>query len=152
MGIIIAIIIAIVLFYLIKVAIKANKSNVAVDRVSPAEVSPVKPIQEIAWPPVAAGYFYNEMVGMYNIGITLADFGIYKGYAVAETNNPHDKFAVGIHRSSDNKLVGYIPREFRGVSNKELHESLLAKGGKTDVIFKISGSEHRTYGAVYIKE
>lgn len=49
MGIIIAIIIAIVLFYLIKVAIKANKSNVAVDPVSPAEVSPAKPIQEIAW-------------------------------------------------------------------------------------------------------
>lgn len=35
MGIIIAIIIAIVLFYLIKVAIKANKSNVMVDPVSP---------------------------------------------------------------------------------------------------------------------
>ena len=73
------------------------------------------PSEEIEFPP--SGYFYYEMVGMYYHGVTPKDFGIFKGKAIAETNNPKDKFAVGIYRNGDNKLVGYIPKYFRGVSN-----------------------------------
>lgn len=102
-------------------------------------------------PSSGEGYFYYEMVGMYNIGIRPDDFGIYKGYAVAETNNPHDKHAVGIYRKGDNKLVGYVPREFRGESNKILHEKIAEKDGSVDAVFKITGSPQRTYGSVYIK-
>lgn len=179
MGIIIAIIIAIVLFYLIKVAIKANKSNVAVDPVSPHQkeikenevpiykkVSPEEmqsarerriqnqPIKtEIIdqTPSNAEGYFYYEMVGMYYNNVSPDDFGIYRGYAVAETNNPYDKYAVGIYRKGDNKLVGHTPRDFRGESNKILHERITEKGGTVEAVFKIQGGDSRTYGSVYIK-
>lgn len=91
------------------------------------------------------------MVGMYYHGVTPKDFGIFKGKAIAETNNPKDKFAVGIYRDGDNKLVGYIPKDFRGVSNEKIHEEITESGGSRDVVFKISGSEKRCYGTVYIK-
>lgn len=103
-------------------------------------------------PSSGEGYSYYEMVGMYNIGIRPNDFGIYKGYAVAETNNPHDKHAVGIYRKGDNKLMGYVPREFRGESNEMLHRKILYQGGVVDSVFKIQGSAQRCYGSVYIKE
>lgn len=81
------------------------------------------------------------MVGMYYHGVTPKDFGIFKGKAIAETNNPKDKFAVGIYRDGDNKLVGYIPKDFRGISNEKIHKEITESGGSRDVVFKISGSE-----------
>ena len=101
------------------------------------------PSEEIEFPP--SGYFYYEMVGMYYHGVTPKDFGIFKGKAIAETNNPKDKFAVG------NKLVGYIPKDFRGVSNEKIHKEITESGGSREVVFKISGSEKKCYGTVYIK-
>ena len=107
------------------------------------------PSEEIEFPP--SGYFYYEMVGMYYHGVTPKDFGIFKGKAIAETNNPKDKFAVGIYRNGDNKLVGYIPKDFRGVSNEKIHKEITESGGSREVVFKISGSEKKCYGTVYIK-
>lgn len=107
--------------------------------------------EEVKIPSNADGYFYYEMVGMYYHGITPKDFGIFKGKAVAETNNPKDKFAVGIYRAGDNKLVGYIPKDFRGTSNEKIHKEITESGGSREVVFKISGSERRCYGTVYIK-
>ena len=96
------------------------------------------PSEEIEFPP--SGYFYYEMVGMYYHGVTPKDFGIFKGKAIAETNNP-----------KDNKLVGYIPKDFRGVSNEKIHKEITESGGSREVVFKISGSEKKCYGTVYIK-
>ena len=109
------------------------------------------PSEEIKIPSNADGYFYHEMVGMHYRGITPKDFGIYKGKAVAETNNPNDKFAVGIYGDGDNKLVGYIPKDFRGTSNEKIHKEITESGGSREVVFKISGNENRCYGTVYIK-
>lgn len=102
-------------------------------------------------PSNAEGYFYYEMVGMYYHDVKPSDFGIYKGYAVAETNNPHDKYAVGVYRKGDDKLVGYAPKEFQGKSNKELHEEITEKGGIVDAVFKITGNIQRAYGSMYLK-
>lgn len=107
------------------------------------------PSEEIKIP--SSGYFYYEMVGMHYHGITPKDFGIFKGKAIAETNNSKDKFAVGIYRDVDNKLVGYIPKDFRGTSNEKIHKEITEGGGSREVIFKISGNENRCYGSVYIK-
>lgn len=100
---------------------------------------------------IPPGYFYHEMVGMYYRGITTKDFGVFYGRAVAQTNNPEDKYAIGIYRNSDNKLVGYIPRA-EGEAKEELHKILLYYGGSTEAIFRIQGYSTRCYGAVYIKE
>lgn len=108
--------------------------------------------KEVSFPPSEQGYSYHEMVGMYHRGVTPSDFGAYEGRAVAETNNPHDKFAVGIYRNRDNKLVGYIPKEERGESNEYLHRKILYNGGSAKAVFKIQGSAQRSYGTVYIKE
>lgn len=107
--------------------------------------------KEIAFPPTEIGYEYSEMVGMYNIGITENDYGIFDGYAIAEANNSYDKFAVGIHRSKDRKLVGYIPRDFRGKSNEVVHREISSIGGMAEAVIKITGSTQRSYGSVYIK-
>lgn len=101
---------------------------------------------------IPEGYFYHEMVGMYYRGITEKDFGVYEGVAVAETNNSNDKFAVGIYRKKDNKLIGYVPKEERGISNEILHRKIRYNGGSVKAFFKIQGSTSRSYGAVYIKE
>lgn len=113
---------------------------------------PSKKIEKIEQTPSSAeGYLYYEMVGMYNIGIQPSDFGIYKGYAVAQLNNCYDKYAVGIYRKGDDKLVGYVPKEFQGKSNQVIHKEIAEKGGTVEAIFKIQGNEHRAYGSVYIK-
>lgn len=116
-----------------------------------ANKTALKPDRLDSTPSNEDGYFYYGMVGMYNIGIKPSDFGIFKGYAVAETNNPYDKYAVGVRRKGDDKLVGYAPREFQGKSNELLHREILEKGGMVDVVFKISGNAQGAFGAMYIK-
>lgn len=143
---IVAISIIVILGLIIKYAI-TNKEG---EQISTSNhTTPSAPPEEVTIP--SSGYFYYEMVGMHYHGITPKDFGIFKGKAIAETNNPKDKFAVGIYRDVNNKLVGYIPKDFRGVSNEKIHKEITEGGGSREVIFKISGSEKRCYGTVYIK-
>lgn len=148
MEIIIAIAIIVGLGFIIKLAISDKKEA----QINTADhKTPSTPAEEVSIPSNADGYFYYEMVGMYYHGVTPKDFGIFKGKAIAETNNPNDKFAVGIYRDGDNKLVGYIPKDFRGISNEKIHKEITESGGSREVVFKISGSEKRCYGTVYIK-
>lgn len=134
---------------LIILVLKIAKPNL--DAPSSVDNQPIAstPTEEIEFPP--AGCIYYEMVGMYYHGVTPKDFGIFKGKAIAETNNPKDKFAVGIYRDGDNRLVGHLPKDFRGVSNEKMHKEITDSGGSRDVVFKISGNENRCYGTVYIK-
>lgn len=146
--IVIGIIIA-VLYFVTKAVIGgvANKSNSqSSTETQSAPIQRQEP-EEVVFPPTDHGYGYSEMVGMRNLGVTSTDSGVYEGYAIAEMNNKYDKFAVGIHRSKDGKLVGYIPRDFRGESNEGTHRAISAIGGKAKAVIKLSGN----YGSVYIK-
>lgn len=146
--IIIAIIIA-VLYFGAKAAIGGAENKSSSQSNTESQFTPIQKQEpkEVAFPPIVPGYGYSEMVGMRNLGITSNDSGVYEGYAIAETNNKYDRFAVGIHRSKDGKLVGYIPRDFRGESNEGTHRAISAIGGKAKAVIKLYGN----YGSVYIK-
>lgn len=145
MEILILLIITGLIILAIKIVMTSPKGASSTDN----QPSVSTPAEEIEFPP--SGCIYYEMVGMSHNGITPKDFGIFKGKAIAETNNPHDKFAVGIYRDGDNKLVGHLPKDFRGVSNEKMHKEITESGGSREVVFKISGNEKNCYGTVYIK-
>lgn len=146
--IIIAIIIA-VLYFVAKAAIGGapNSSEPQSNTASQSAPTQKQEPKELSFPPNEPGYGYSEIVGMRNLGVTPSDSGIYEGYAIAETNNSHDKFAVGIHRGKDGKLIGYVPKDFRGESNEGTHRAISAIGGRAKAVIKLSGN----YGSVYIK-
>lgn len=146
--IIIAIIVA-VLYFVAKAAIGGASNNNESQGNTASQSAPIQEQapKEVSFPPTEPGYGYSEIVGMRNLGVTPSDSGIYEGYAIAETNNSYDKFAVGIHRGKDGKLIGYVPRDFRGESNEGTHRAISAIGGKAKAIIKLSGN----YGSVYIK-
>lgn len=98
-------------------------------------------------------YSYYELVGMKFCKLTHNDIGVFDGYAFAEDNNEYDKYAVGIYRTDNNKLVAHVPKEFRGKSNKDLHEAITKIGGSTHARFQIKeGSTGALYGSAYIKD
>ncbi|MFR4677307.1 MAG: hypothetical protein ACLT8W_09620 [Bacteroides caccae] len=148
MEVVLILVVTAVVILAIKIAMTSPKESSNIQN-QPDKPNTPRPSEEIEFPP--SGYFYHEMVGMYYHGVTPKDLGIFKGKAIAETNNPKDKFAVGIYRNDDNKLVGYIPKDFRGVSNEKIHKEITESGGSREVVFKISGSEKKCYGTVYIK-
>lgn len=51
------------------------------------------------------------------------DMGVFHGKAVAQTNNPHDKYAVAIYNGIG-KHIGFAPRGYM-----TLHQSILDRGG-----------------------
>lgn len=51
------------------------------------------------------------------------DIGVFHGKAVAQTNNPHDKYAVAIYNGRG-KHIGFAPRGYM-----TLHQSILDRGG-----------------------
>lgn len=98
------------------------------------------------------GYSYTDIVGMQYRNLSQSDIGVHEAYAVAEKSNPHDKYAVGIYKKSNNKLVAFIPRDFRGVSNEIVHIAILERGGSVDARYKIiEGSGGRLYGNAYVQ-
>lgn len=97
-------------------------------------------------------YSYYELVGMKYRKLTRNDLGIFDGYAFAEDDNEYDKYAVGIYRKDNNKLIAYVPKDFRGKSNKDLHDKITNLGGSTPAKFRISESNGNLYGIAYIKE
>ena len=54
------------------------------------------------------GYCYYELGGMRYQALTGFDIGVHEGYAKAELNNRYDKYAVGVYREGDHKLMGYV--------------------------------------------
>lgn len=97
-------------------------------------------------------YSYYEIVGMQYRNLKKVDFGIHNcALAVAERQNPHDVFAVGIYRTDngDNKLVGYVPKD----QNIELHRYITDKcNGQTMATYKIWKRDDKIYGIAYIKD
>lgn len=55
------------------------------------------------------GYKKLNMVGMNYRGIDASDLGKFEGYALAQTNNIHDPYAIAIHRE-DGVHVGFLER------------------------------------------
>lgn len=107
MEVVLILVVTAVVILAIKIAMTSPKESSNIQN-QPDKPNTPRPSEEIEFPP--SGYFYHEMVGMYYHGVTPKDLGIFKGKAIAETNNPKDKFAVGIYRNDDNKLVGISPK------------------------------------------
>lgn len=69
------------------------------------------------------GYQKFTMVGMEHRCIGARALGKFEGYAVAQTDNPFDKYAIAIFRE-DAKHVGFLRRE-----NIKLHRYIAEQGG-----------------------
>lgn len=73
-----------------------------------------------------------------------SDVGGFLGYVRSDPNNPHDPDAIAIYRT-DNKLVGYIPRDEQGE-----YRSWSAKENLPCIGFIAEGDEVDLYGQVKI--
>lgn len=80
--------------------------------------------------------------------LTGFDIGVHEGYAKAELNNRYDKYAVGVYREGDHKLMGYVRRE----QNRELYEFMLNNNCIAKAKFRIWIHQGEIYGVAYIKE
>lgn len=69
------------------------------------------------------GYTYFPLVGMF-YHLNENNFGKFNGYAVAETDNQYDDYAVAIYDESGYK-IGYLPK-----GNKKTHSYILSQGGE----------------------
>ena len=69
------------------------------------------------------GYGYFGLVGMY-YNLTEDNYGKFNGYAVAETDNVCDDYAIAIYEENGHK-IGHLPK-----GNKKLHNYILNEGGK----------------------
>lgn len=156
MGLIITIVILAALFFIIKAAVKntdenenstSNQQNCTTNK-----QSTITPRSDERLPKPGNDYAYYELVGMKYRNLTANDLGIHSGYAFAEDDNEYDKYAVGIYRTDNNKLVAYIPKEFQGRSNRELHRKITKLGGSTPAEFRIWERNGNIYGCAYIKE
>ena len=94
------------------------------------------------------GYCYYELGGMKYQVLTGFDLGVHEGYAQAETGNPYDKYAVGVYKAEDDKLIAYVRRE----QDKELHEFMLHNDCIAKAKFRIWIHQGEIYGVAYIKE
>ena len=97
--------------------------------------------------PTEPGYYYHELVGMRFHNLRKEDLGIHQdAVAVAQMDNPHDPYAVGIYNGE--KLVAFVPRE----SNFFMHHVIRDYyGGKTRASYKIWPREGKLYGIAFIK-
>ena len=154
MGITIIIAIVTVLFFVIRVAIKTNeKTDVPTSIENPTNVTIANNTTSDHLEKPGNDYCYWELVGMKYRNLVENDYGVHTGYAHAENDNQYDKYAVGIYREDNNKLVAYIPKDFQNRSNKELHYIISKLGGSTPVKFRIWKSDSGyIYGCAYIKE
>lgn len=97
--------------------------------------------------PTEPGFYYHELVGMRFHNLRKEDLGIHQdAVAVAQMDNPHDPYAVGIYNGE--KLVAFVPRE----SNFFMHQVIRDYyGGKTRASYKIWPREGKLYGIAFIK-
>lgn len=76
----------------------------------------------------------------------MSAIGKFEGYAWAEDDNEHDKYAISIY-GNDKGHVGYIPR-----GNYDLHERLMSDHRMGDAYGYIAYSENDGfYGAVCVE-
>lgn len=69
------------------------------------------------------GYTYFELTGL-SYHLTKDNYGKFNGYAIAETDNKFDNYAVAIYADGEHK-IGYIPKH-----NINLHSYIQQEGGK----------------------
>lgn len=81
------------------------------------------------------GYENLELKGIYYRKLSNRDMGLFYGYAMAESDNQYDKYAVSVYNERG-VLVGYAPD-----GNYSLHEYILKHGGSV-----------RAFGAIWKDE
>lgn len=92
------------------------------------------------------GYKKYPLVGIGYRDLPLSAIGKFEGYAWAEDDNEHDKYAISIY-GNDKGHVGYIPR-----GNYDLHERLMSDHRMGDAYGYIAYSESDGfYGAVCVE-
>lgn len=69
------------------------------------------------------GYQKQKMVGMGHRSIGASELGKFEGYAMAQTDNMYDPYAIAIHRE-DSVHVGFLER-----GNARLHRYITEQGG-----------------------
>ena len=116
-----------------------NVSNVTVS-------SPVKLEERLEKP--AGDYEWYSLTGMQYRGLNKQDYGIFEGKAIADTNNQYDKYAVGIHRADNGKLIGYI----RKGENEELHNYIMKHGGSVHASFRVWERDGNTYACAFVNQ
>lgn len=70
------------------------------------------------------GYEKFQIAGAYYRNLPVEMVGRFNGYAMAETNNEYDPFAIGIYNDAGMHL-GFLPR-----GNEKLHSYILDEGGR----------------------
>lgn len=93
-------------------------------------------------------YEWYKLTGMQFRGLNKNDYGIFEGKAIAETNNQYDRYAVGIHRADNGKLIGYIRKE----ENKELHKYIMKNGGSVHANFRIWERDGYIHACAYVNQ
>lgn len=69
-----------------------------------------------------------NVMGVRHYNVSLKDIGRFSGYAISETNNKYDEFAVAFFKSNGVQ-IGHARRE-----TDYLHRSILEQGGRLDLI------------------
>lgn len=93
-------------------------------------------------------YEWYSLIGMQFRGLNRRDYGIFEGKAIAEISNQYDKYAVGIHRADNGKLVGYI----RKGENEELHNYIMEHGGSVHASFRVWERDGDIYACAFVHQ
>lgn len=93
------------------------------------------------------GYASFDIVGIYYRNLPLNKIiGRFNGYAIAQTDNSHDLYAIAIYKD-DNTHIGFIPG-----GNSRLHAYILREGGKVHAYGYIGqNSDTYFYGATCVE-
>jgi|WetSurMetagenome_2_1015567.scaffolds.fasta_scaffold109652_1 hypothetical protein len=70
------------------------------------------------------GYTKMPIVGMHYANVSLYEIGRFNGYAIAQTSNEYDPYAIAIF-NDNGKRIGYTP-----AGQNELHDYIIEEGGK----------------------
>ncbi len=91
---------------------------------------------------VRKGYTLFWLVGMY-YHLPPNCYGRFNGYAVAETDNEYDKYAVGVYEEETQNLIGYVPKGL----NKTIHKYILQEGGSVHAYGYVQLDENGQYNS-----
>lgn len=77
-----------------------------------------------------------NVMGLKYYNVSKSDVGRFSGYALAETDNAYDEFAVAFYKSNG-KMIGHARRE-----SDYLHKNIIEQGGKVDLLGEIYINQH----------
>lgn len=110
MGVIIAVIVVVGLFYLVKAAVKVNPNTDTASQQQKTKEIVVQTLDEE--PDFIDGDFKTYIAGAYH-HVSKDDIGAFIGVVSPDPENPYDKNAIAIYRN-DAKLIGYIGKDEQG--------------------------------------